>query len=172
MVVPALAERHRVIAMDLPGFGLSSKYDVDYQPSAMADALVGLMDQVGVTKADFAAHSYGCAVLLALALDHPDRVRRIVLSDGFVYQDQMPWFFAWAHTPVVGEALFGLFYAQQMDWRMALSFHDSRLITQNMVDRASAALDKPGTKAAALAVARGLTGPEPETAWEHHVWMI
>jgi len=156
LVVPTLSKDHLVVTPDMPGFGLSSKVDGDYRPSAMADALLGLLDQLQVRRTDVVAHSYGCAVALAMALDHPERVRRLVLSDAFVYQDQMPWFFAWSRTPVLGEVLFGLFYNQQMDWRMSMSFHDPRFVTQDMVDRASAALDKPGTRAAALAVARGL----------------
>jgi pimeloyl-ACP methyl ester carboxylesterase len=102
------------------------------------------------------AHSYGCSVALALAATEPRRVRRLVLSDGFAYADQMPWFFAWARTPVVGEVLFGMFYDQQLDWRLPLSFHDRDRVTQRMVDRARAALREPGTRAAALAVVRGL----------------
>lgn len=165
LVTPRIAKDHKVITPDLPGFGLSSKYEGDYTPSAMADALVGVLDKLDIRRADVVAHSYGCAVTLALAQEHPDRVRRVVLTDAFVYADQTPWFLAWARTPVLGETLFSLFYDQQMDWRMSLSFHDPRMVTQDMVVRASRALDKPGTKAAALAVARGLDLGEAEQGY-------
>lgn len=161
-VLPALARHHQVVAADLKGFGLSSKYEGNYTPSAMADVLVGVLDHLGIERADVAAHSYGCAVSLALVLDHPDRVNRLVLTDAFAYADQTPWFFAWARTPVVGETLFSLFYDQNMDWRMRLSFHDPRIVSYEMVERASAALDLPGTRAAALAVVRGMDLEEAE----------
>lgn len=156
LVAPELCADRRCVAFDLPGFGLSSKVEGDYRAEANVDRVVELLDRLDLPQVDVVAHSYGCGVALGLAAAAPRRVRRLVLSDGFTYADQMPWFFAWARTPVVGELLFGLFYDQQLDWRIPRSFYDRDLVSQRMIERAEAALRAPGTRAAALAVVRGL----------------
>jgi len=156
LVLPALSQGRRCVAADLPGFGLSSKYEGDYGPDAQAAALLGLADQLGLERFDVAAHSYGSRVAMALAETHPERVRRLAITDGFLYADQLPWFFAWARVPALGELLYALFYDQQLDWRIPLSFHDRELVSHAMVQRAYEALRQPGTRAAALAVVRSL----------------
>ena len=109
LVAPLLCQTRRCVSMDLPGFGLSSKYEQPYDAPAMVAAVLGLMDSLDLDRVDLVAHSYGCSVAQALAVDHPLRVRRLVISDGFAYADQMPWFFAWSRPPVLGELLLGLF---------------------------------------------------------------
>ena len=64
-------------------------------------------------------------------------------------------FFRWARTEGMGEALFSMFYDQRPDDRIALAFHDQRYVTQDLVDEVELALDRPGTRAAALAAVRG-----------------
>jgi pimeloyl-ACP methyl ester carboxylesterase len=162
LVAPMLCAHRRCVALDLPGFGLSSKYEGDYRPEAVVARVLGLLDQLDLPRVDVVAHSYGCSVALDLARTAPGRVRRLVLSDGFAYSDQMPWFFAWSRAPGLGEVLFGMFYDQQLDWRLPLSFYDRDLVSQRMVERARAALREPGTRAAALAVVRGLDLAEAE----------
>ncbi|MFH1466440.1 MAG: alpha/beta fold hydrolase [Pseudomonadota bacterium] len=175
LVAPSLCSHRRCVSLDLPGFGLSSKYEEDYRPAAVVTRVLALMDQLDLPRVDVVAHSYGCSVALTLAQQAPGRVRRLVLSDGFAYADQMPWFFAWARAPVIGEVLFGMFYDQQLDWRIPLSFYDRDLVSQRMVERARDALRAPGTRAAALAVVRGLDLGEAERhygALPHRVLII
>lgn len=156
LVVPALSYDHHCVSVDMKGFGRSSKYEADYSVRGMAGSLVELLDLLDLEQVDVVAHSYGCAVALALALHFPDRVGRMVLTDAFAYSDQLPWYLAWARTPVVGEMLFGMFYAQQLDYRLALSFYDDNYVTHDMVRTSRDLLGLPGTRAAALAVVRGL----------------
>ena len=175
LVAPLLCQTRRCVSLDLPGFGLSSKYEQPYDADDMVTHVLGLMDQLDLEQVDLVAHSYGCSVALALATEHPQRVRRLVISDGFAYEDQMPWFFAWSRPPVLGELLFGLFYDQQLDWRIPLSFHNRNLVSHEMVLRAYEALRRPGTRASALAVVRGLELEAAEArygALPHHVLII
>lgn len=175
LVAPLLCQSRRCVSLDLPGFGLSSKYEQPYDAPDMVSHVLGLMDRLDLDKVDVVAHSYGSSVALALATEHPQRVRRIVVSDGFAYADQMPWFFAWSRPPVLGELLFGLFYDQQLDWRIPLSFHNRALVSHDMVLRAYEALRHPGTRAAALAVVRGLDLEAAEAHYgslPHHVMVI
>jgi pimeloyl-ACP methyl ester carboxylesterase len=154
-VVPELARAHRVIAVDLKGFGWSDRPEGDYSPAAEARLLIKLLDQLGVKRAAFVAHSWGSSVTLALALAAPERVSRIALYDAWVYEEQLPTTFLVSRADGLGELLFGLFYDQRPDERIALAFYDKRLVTEPLVEAVEAALDRPGTTAAALAAVRG-----------------
>jgi pimeloyl-ACP methyl ester carboxylesterase len=78
--VAALAESHRVLALDLPGFGDSEKpitaaYDAPY----FADSVVGLLDELGIERAHMIGNSMGGRVAIELALTHADRVGKVAL---------------------------------------------------------------------------------------------
>src|SRR5258706_2547693 len=89
-VIPALTKTHRVLALDLKGFGWTDRPDGDYSPKAQARLVRGLMKARGIERAAFVAHSWGSSVVLQLALDHPELVDRIALYDAWVYASQLP----------------------------------------------------------------------------------
>lgn len=155
-VRPALRERHRVLAMDLKGFGWSDRPEGDYSPEAQARLVLALMDQRGIERAAIVAHSLGSSVALALALMAPERVTRVALYDAYVYAEQRNTFFQWADADGLGEVLFSLFYDQRGDERIAIAFFDDRNLDQSLVEAAERAMDRPGTQAAALAAVRSM----------------
>ena len=80
LVMPELAKRSRVIAPDMVGFGFTDrpagqKYDMD----VWVEQVVGLLDALGIERADLVGNSFGGALALALTIRHPQRVRRLVL---------------------------------------------------------------------------------------------
>ena len=154
-VMPALGQTHRVIAVDLKGFGWTSRPEGDYSPQAQAQLVWGVLDKLGVGDVAIVGHSWGTSVALAMAVAHPERTRRVALFDAYVYDEQVPSFFRWAQKSGLGEVLFGLFYKERIEDRAPLAYYDARWITQARVERVERDLDKPGTTAAALAVARG-----------------
>jgi pimeloyl-ACP methyl ester carboxylesterase len=155
--VHALAERFRVVRLDLKGFGRSSKYDGGYGPEDQADIVLALLDHLGIERAHLVAHSYGSVVALAVALREPDRVDRVVLTGAFVYPEQVPWSLRSARTPGMGELIFGAWYAENLEWRFGLSFHDpDRWISEDMLWRAKVTLSQPGARATALATVRAM----------------
>jgi pimeloyl-ACP methyl ester carboxylesterase len=154
-VLPALSVRYRVIALDLMGFGWSDRPERDYAPDAQAGLVLGLMDRLGVERAAVVAHSWGSSVALAMALGAPGRVTRLALYAAWVYEEQLPMFFHWARLAGLGEVLFALFYNERPDERMAMAFFDPALLDERLVEEVEAALERPGTRAAALAAARG-----------------
>ncbi|WP_230688805.1 alpha/beta fold hydrolase [Micromonospora sp. WMMD558] len=78
--VEALAQRFRVVVPDLPGYGRSSKMVDQSDPFGdLAAAVRGLLDALDIDRAHLVGNSYGGAAALRLALDRPDRVRRLVL---------------------------------------------------------------------------------------------
>lgn len=85
-LVQALAATHRVIAFDRPGFGHSTRpRDRLWTPAAQAYLLYRALQQLGIDKPVVVGHSMGTLVALALALDHPGAVQRLVLLSGYHY---------------------------------------------------------------------------------------
>lgn len=154
-VVPALAVDHRVLALDLKGFGWSSRPEGDYSPAAQAALVWAFLEERGVERTAVVAHSWGSSVALQMALEQPERVERIALYDAWVYEEQLPSTFVWGRAAGLGEMLFGLFYKERPGDKIALAFYDQGLITHEFVEEIEAQLDRPGTTAAALAAVRG-----------------
>lgn len=76
----ALADTHRVIAVDMPGFGDSGKpLRAAYDAPFFARSVVELLDALELDRADFAGNSMGGRVAIELGFAHPDRVGRLVL---------------------------------------------------------------------------------------------
>ncbi len=161
-VQDALAVDHRVIALDLKGFGWTSRPPGDYAPPAQATLVWHVLDQLGVDDVAIVGHSWGSSVALAMTLAQPARVRRIALYSAYVFEAQVPSFFRWARLDGAGELLFAMYYRQRLEDRAALAYHDPRFITQARVDRIEAEHGRPGAVAAALATARGQRYAEVE----------
>lgn len=80
-VVPLLARRRRVIAMDTPGFGDSKRLPAGEESiERWADAAAGLLDALELASAAVVGHHTGAYVAAELAVAHPERVRAVVLS--------------------------------------------------------------------------------------------
>jgi pimeloyl-ACP methyl ester carboxylesterase len=79
MNMAALSERHRVIAVDLPGYGHSSKDYYPYSLSFYAEVLTEFLTELGIEEATFVGHSMGGQIAIIAALDHPERVDKLVL---------------------------------------------------------------------------------------------
>ncbi len=94
---PLLAAGHRVILPDLPGFGRSDKpidpawYSYDRFTAALAD----LLERLDVRGATFVCHDWGGPIGLRLAVEHPDRVDRIVAMDTGLFTGRQPMSEAW-----------------------------------------------------------------------------
>ena len=77
--IPALSENFRVLALDLPGYGLSGKDEVPGTMDFFSDTVVQFMNTHGVDRAHVVGLSMGGHVALTVALDHPERLDRLVL---------------------------------------------------------------------------------------------
>jgi len=76
-----LAAHHRVLAIDLPGFGKSDKPMLQYTIDLFVRAVSDLMACEGIERAAVMGVSMGGRVALGLALDSPEKVERLVLVD-------------------------------------------------------------------------------------------
>lgn len=79
-VIPALARRHRVIAVELQGHGRTADIDRPMTFPHLASDVVGLLDHLGLGQADVFGFSLGGLTTYQLLVDHPTRVRRAVIA--------------------------------------------------------------------------------------------
>lgn len=85
-VVPLLSKHCRVLAVDMLGHGWSDRRDrFDRSLRAQAAAMLRFLDVSGIEKATFVGHDTGGGVSLILAIEHPDRVARLVLTNAVAY---------------------------------------------------------------------------------------
>ncbi len=84
-IIPVLAERHRVIALDWPGHGESAAVQ-DLTAARLADVLVEVVTGLDLRRAVFVGNSVGGYAAARLAIEHPDRVAGLVLvnNGGFI----------------------------------------------------------------------------------------
>src|SRR4051794_20689017 len=76
-VVPRLMESHRVIALDVPPFGRSTRVADDKLLSFYSDFFPAFLDAMELERTTVVGHSLGGAVALRLAVDSPGRVERL-----------------------------------------------------------------------------------------------
>lgn len=85
-VVPVLARTHRAIAPDLLNYGMSDKpLHADVSIAAQARILLGFLDALGIPRCDVVAHDIGGGIAQIIAVRHPERVRRLVLSNSVCF---------------------------------------------------------------------------------------
>jgi pimeloyl-ACP methyl ester carboxylesterase len=74
-----------VIALDMKGFGKSGNGSGSYSPAGHAQFLLEFLDQLGLERAAVAGSSYACAVAMTLAVQYPERVKKLVLINSVGY---------------------------------------------------------------------------------------
>ena len=79
-VLPALASRHRVIAVELQGHGRTADGDRPMTFPNLASDVIGLLDHLGIGQADVFGFSLGGLTTYQLVIDHPTRIRRAVIA--------------------------------------------------------------------------------------------
>ena len=107
-IAPDLARDHKVIAVDLKGFGRSDKpFDERYAASDQAKLLRQLILERDLRDLTIVGHSYGGGIALLLALEADSRLQgriaKLVLLDTIAYPQAIPVFFKLLDTPVVSQ---------------------------------------------------------------------
>ena len=79
-IIPALAERHRVYAVEFQGHGRTTDIDRPITYENLGDDVAVFMDAVGLEKADVFGYSMGANAGLQLAIRHPEKVGRLIVA--------------------------------------------------------------------------------------------
>ena len=77
--IDPLAQTRRVIAVEMQGHGHTADTDRPMNIIQMGDDIPALLDSLNVPRADLVGHSFGAACAIRAAIQHPDRVRRLVV---------------------------------------------------------------------------------------------
>jgi 4,5:9,10-diseco-3-hydroxy-5,9,17-trioxoandrosta-1(10),2-diene-4-oate hydrolase len=162
--LPVFAARYRTVMMDLPGYGQSAVRP----PTAnfftlAADALDGLLDQLGIDKVHLIGNSLGGGAALRFALNYPKRTGRLVLmGPGGITLN------VFAPDPTEGVRRLMEFGARpgpsraKMEAFLRIMVHDQRLITDELIDERYALASTPEALAAMIAMGGSFFGEHAE----------
>ena len=132
--VPALSQKFQVIIFDNRDAGRSSQATSSYTIADMADDTAALMDALSIKKAHVCGLSMGGMIAMELALRHPDRLDRMILSGApgaparAVFHPIATWNWVKANDRT-GEAFAG----QQFTWLFSGAFLRDRVAVQQTV---------------------------------------
>ncbi len=80
LVIPALAEKRRVLALDMAGFGYTDRPEgLEYNFDVWVKQLIDFLDALGLEQVDIVGNSFGGSLALSAAIEHPERIRKMVL---------------------------------------------------------------------------------------------
>lgn len=106
--IDALAEKFRVYALDLWGFGYSTREPLDYGYPLYADQLLRFMDSLSIPRASLIGQSMGGGTCILFTLQHRKRVNKLILVNAAGMPNPLPLMGKIANLPWVGEFLIGL----------------------------------------------------------------
>ena len=161
-VFPALAARHDVVALDLPGFGQSDQ-PADLSFEDLPRAVLGLMDALGIARAALVGNSMGGAAVAVVAAEREERVADLVLIDAAGFNlgpSERPGMVSLAMSGA------GVVFARLPGKRLAVEaslkqvFHDPALVTPERLSEYLAAASRPGTFSAIRSLGASLAGRE------------
>lgn len=135
----ALKDQRRVIRMDLPGFGLTGPMpDGDYRLTRYVNFVIALLDQLGVQQAVLAGNSFGGNLAWKIAVDHPQRVSKLVLVDAAGYPfdpASMPIGFKIAQIPALRPMMEHTLPRSMIESSVRNVYGDPSKVTPELVDR-------------------------------------
>ena len=135
----SLKEQKRVVRMDLPGFGLTGPFpDRDYTMDHYVGFVAGFLSARNIGHCILAGNSLGGQIAWNVALEHPERVQKLILIDAAGYpvkSTRVPLAFRMARTPVLNSIL--TFITPRFVVRSSVEnvYSDKSKITDELVDR-------------------------------------
>ncbi|HHW95490.1 MAG TPA: alpha/beta fold hydrolase [Mogibacterium sp.] len=80
LIIPKISPYRRVLAPDMVGFGYTERPEgVEYTMDNWVQQMVDFMDALGIAQADLVGNSFGGGLALAMAVEYPERVRKLIL---------------------------------------------------------------------------------------------
>jgi pimeloyl-ACP methyl ester carboxylesterase len=86
-ILPALTERHQIIAVDLQGHGRTADIDRPIDVRLMADDIAALIDHLGLDRPDLVGYSLGGGVAFFTAVKYPEKVGKLVMASTHIRPD-------------------------------------------------------------------------------------
>src|SRR5690606_18613567 len=169
-LIRRLSASHRVVAIDHLGFGLSDKpREAGYRPADHARRLAALIESLGLDGITLVVHDYGGPIGLSYAIDHPQRVARLVLLN--------TWMWSQAGDPATERASrimggpIGRFLYLRLNFSpkvlLRAVFADRSKLTPAVHRHYTGVFPSPGERTAPWILARELIG---SSAWYDALW--
>ena len=167
-VIPPLAERYRVIAPDLRGFGDSSKPATGYDTLTVGGDIVRLLDHLGIARAHLVGHDFGAVTAYAIAAEWRDRVVSLAFLDmilpGFGLEDAVRfgpegfglWHLAFHAAPEVPEMLVVGREREYLGWFFRNHAASPTAVSADDIEVYAANYRQPGAARAAMGFYRAL----------------
>jgi pimeloyl-ACP methyl ester carboxylesterase len=151
----ALAANFKVYALDLWGYGYSTREPLDYGYQLYADQVWQFMDALGIERASLAGQSMGAGTAIKFCVQHRERVKKLLLVAAAGMPNRLPLIAKFFNLPRVGE----LFHALKTDFfrRKALGdifIHNKALITDSYFENMSRSQKIEGSIPVGLAITR------------------
>jgi len=152
-LIPALADRHRVIAPDLPGFGFTDVPDrarFAYTFEHLAEVIDRFTEVLGLNRFAVLVFDYGSPVGFRLALRHPERITAIISQNGNAYEEGLsegwnPIQTYWREpTEMNRAALRDFLKPETTKWQYVHGVNDESLVAPESYTLDSALLARPG----------------------------
>ncbi|MCG7202701.1 alpha/beta fold hydrolase [Streptomyces arenae] len=166
-VMPALADRFHVVAIDLPGQGHSERPDTSYDTHTVAAHVHAAVKALGVPTYWLVAHDIGAWVAFSLALKYQGQLRGLALLDagipGITLPDAVPtdpeqawktWHFAFHLVPGLPETLLAGRERDYVGWFLKVKALSSDTFADAEIERYAAAVAADGGLRASLAYYR------------------
>lgn len=150
-LIPILAERHRVVAPDFPGFGFTvSTSPFEHTFDHLADVVDGFTDAIGLRRYAVYVFDYGAPVGFRLALKHPERVTALITQNGNAYEEGIGKVFDpmreyWREASAENrEALRELLEPGSIQWQYTHGVADTSLVAPESYALDAALIARPG----------------------------
>lgn len=156
-MIHKLAENHRVIAVDIPGCGYSSKLqDFAYEVDGVAELLVRFMDTIALKETDALGFSSGAIYLLRAAQLHPRRFARLALISPGGLTPDMPFFVRALVNPALSWLYRIMISPDSIRKLLSECFFDRTQITDEMVRENYTPLEETEARKALCALLQAL----------------
>jgi pimeloyl-ACP methyl ester carboxylesterase len=152
-LIPRLADRYRVIAPDLPGFGFTvvpEKRQYKYSFDALALTVAAFTDALNLKRYALYVFDYGAPTGFRLAMAHPERVTAIVSQNGNAYEEGLgdawaPIQLYWKEpTSVHREAVRNALSPEGLRWQYTVGVPDPDVIAPEGYTLDAAMIARPG----------------------------
>lgn len=152
-----LADRYRVISVDMPGFGLSQRLPEPTTLRSLAEGVLDTLDALGEKRpVHVMGNSLGGAVAMQLSVLAPDRVRTLTLVNSAGFGKEVTVALRLLAIPGLGRGMLGAADRNAMRRTERALFFDGSFVTEERIDHAEKVGQQPGSAAVFLEAARAL----------------
>lgn len=157
-VVADLAQAHRVIAFDFPGFGQADRPDGAYDAAFFVDQVVATMDALGLARAHIVGSSLGASTVVRMSVGHQHRLDRAVLMAPGGFGRAAHPVLRIPTVPLIGYPLGKPTWLSNA-YALRLSMADTRFATRDLIDLMNGYTQRAGTHRAFVRTVKAGLGP-------------